>query len=280
MRQISQSYRTGALKLVDVPTPGPRAGSVVVETRASLISAGTERSIVELARKGLVGKARERPDLVAKVIEKVRREGPLAALDAVRARLDHPVPLGYSLAGRVSAAAPGPDGFAIGDRVACAGAGVANHAEVNVVPRNLVVHVPDTVDDEEASFVTVGAIALHGVRLARPSFGEVACVIGLGLLGQIAVSLLVAHGCDVVGVDVDRSKVDRALARGATAGGVDGTDDIAEIVRAASRGRGADAIVITASAPTNAPLVLAGEIARDRARVAIVGMMPIEIPRK
>src|SRR5262249_20346186 len=151
-------------------------------------------------------------------------------------------------------------GFARGDRVACAGAGYANHAEMNAVPGNLAVQVPDQVSDEEASFVTVGAIALHGVRLASPALGHVIAVIGLGLLGQLVVSLLTAHGCDVVGIDTDRAKVDRAILRGAVAGGLP-SDDCVELVRGVSRGHGADAIVIAASSPTNEPLILAGDVA-------------------
>ena len=280
MRQISQNYKTGELAIVEVAAPrAPRRG-ILVETRVSLISAGTERTIVALARKNLLAKARERPDLVKRVIEKARREGPLAALDAVRAKLDLPIPLGYSLAGRVLQAGPEAPGFVLGDRVACAGAGYANHAELNVVPRNLAVKIPDGVSDEEASFVTVGAIALHGVCLVEPTLGAVVAVIGLGLIGQIAASLLSAHGCDVVGIDVDPAKVRRALDRGAADGAVVGQHDCAEVVRAASSGRGADAVVITASSDTNAPLVLAGDLARDRARISVVGLVPLEVPRK
>jgi predicted dehydrogenase len=280
VRQISQNYKTGELAIVEVAAPrAPRRG-ILVETRVSLISAGTERTIVDLARKNLLAKARERPDLVKRVIEKARREGPLAALDAVRAKLDLPIPLGYSLAGRVLQAGPEAPGFVLGDRVACAGAGYANHAELNLVPRNLAVKIPDGVSDEEASFVTVGAIALHGVRLVEPSLGAVVAVIGLGLIGQIAASLLSSHGCDVVGIDVDPAKVRRALDRGAADGAVVGQHDCAEVVRAASSGRGADAVVITASSDTNAPLVLAGDLARDRARISVVGLVPLEVPRK
>jgi polar amino acid transport system substrate-binding protein len=281
VKQVAQSYRTGKLTLTEVaPAARAPAGGILVDTTGSLISAGTERSIVELARKSLVEKARERPDLVKKVLDKAKREGVLAALEAVRAKLDSPIPLGYSLAGRVADVGRSASGFARGDRVACAGAGFANHAEVNAVPKNLAVHVPDGVSDEEAAFVTVGAIALQGVRLARPELGDVVVVIGLGLIGQIAVQLLVAQGCDVVGIDIDRAKVERALARGAVAGAVSGADDAVEVVRAASHGHGADAVVITASSPTAEPLALAGELARDRARVSVVGLLPLEIPRK
>ncbi len=260
--------------------PGAPAGGILVDTTASLISAGTERMIVDLAKKSMVDKARERPDLVAKVIDKAKREGVLAAFDAVRAKLDSPIPLGYSLAGRVSAVGRNTTEFAVGDRVACAGAGYANHAEMNAVPRNLAVRLPDGVSDEEAAFVTVAAIGLQGVRLVHPQLGELVVVIGLGLIGQITVQLLVANGCDVVGIDVDRAKVDRAIASGAVAGAVAGADDVVEIVRACSHGRGADSIVITASSPNNEPLVTAGDVARDRARISVVGMLPLEIPRK
>jgi len=280
VRQISQNYRTGELTIVEVAPPRAPAGGILVETSASLISAGTERTIIDLAKSSLLEKARQRPDLVRKVIDKAKREGTLAALDAVRSKLDTPIPLGYSLAGVIQDVGQGALGFARGDRVACAGAGYANHAEMNAVPQNLAVHIPDEVSDEEAAFVTVGAIALHGIRLVGPTLGNVIAVIGLGLIGQLAVSLLVAHGCEVVGIDKDASKVERALSRGAAKGGVPGSDDCVELVRGASRGRGADAVVITASSPTNEPLVLAGELARDRATISAVGLVPLEIPRK
>jgi predicted dehydrogenase/threonine dehydrogenase-like Zn-dependent dehydrogenase len=281
MKQVAQSYRTGKLSLANVAAPASAPeGSVLVATTASLISAGTERSIVQLARKSLVDKARERPDLVAKVVDKARREGVLAAFAAVQSRLDSPIPLGYSLAGRVWDVGVGVSEFTRGDRVACAGAGVANHAEVNIVPKKLAVHVPDKVTDEEAAFVTVGAIALHGVRLTRPGLGEVVAVIGLGLIGQIAVQLLASHGCDVVAIDIDADKVRRALSSGAVRGATIGMDDVHEVVRSASRGRGTDAVLIAASSPNADPLKLAGDMARDRARVSIVGLMPLEIPRK
>ncbi len=280
MRQVSQNYRTGEMKVVDVAMPRAPRGGILVETAASLISAGTERALIDIARKNLVEKARARPDLVRKVIEKVKREGALAALETVRSKLENPIPLGYSLAGRVLDVGSGAQGFARGDRVACAGAGYANHAEANAVPQNMAVHVPDEVTDEEAAFVTVGAIALQGVRLVRPALGETVVVIGLGLIGQIAASLLRAHGCDVVGVDVDPAKVKLAIERGAAGGAVTGTDDPVEVVRAISCGRGADGVVITASANTAEPLELAGEVARDKATISVVGMIPLEIPRK
>lgn len=279
MRQIAQSYKTGKLTLSDVSNPAAPSGGILVQTTASLISAGTERMLVDLARKSLVSKARERPDLVAKVLDKVKREGALAAFDAVRSKLDTPIPLGYSMAGRVIEVGSEAREFAVGDRVACAGAGIANHAELNAVPRNLAVHIPDGVSDEEACFATVASIGLHGVRLAKPSLGELVVVIGLGLIGQIAVSLLIAHGCDVVGVDVDAARVQLAIDRGAVAGVLSGRDDAAAVVRGLSRDRGADSVVITASSSTNEPLIVAGDVARERAIISIVGFLPIEIPR-
>jgi polar amino acid transport system substrate-binding protein len=281
LKQVAQSYRTGKLGLSDVAAPAcAPAGGILVNTTVSLISAGTERTLVELARKSMIDKARERPDLVKKVVDKAKREGVLAALEAVRAKLDAPVPLGYSLCGRVADVGRNANGFVFGDRVACAGAGYANHAQVNAVPKNLAVHVPDQVSDDEAAFVTVGAIALQGVRLVRPELGHVVVVLGLGLIGQIAVQLLTAHGCDVIGIDIERGKVDRALSRGAVAGAVSGVDDAVEVVRSVSNGYGADAVVITASSTTAEPLSLAGDLARDRARISVVGLMPLEIPRK
>ncbi len=280
MKQIAQSYKTGELKIVDVPSPSVPRGGILVETAASLISAGTERMLIDLARKNLLQKAKSRPDLVTKVIEKVKREGALAALETVRSKLDSPIPLGYSLAGRITAVGQETTGLAVGDRVACAGAGYANHAQANAVPQNLAVPIPTNVSDEEAAFVTVGAIALQGVRLVKPTLGEVVAVIGLGLLGQIAASLLRAHGCDVIAMDKDPNKVSLAIKRGAIRGATIGTDDPQAVVRAISRGRGVDSVVITASSSTNDPLVLAGDIARERAKISIVGFMPLEIPRQ
>lgn len=280
MKQISQSYRTGALRIVDVPQPPAGGGRIRVDTRASLISSGTERATVEVARKSLVGKALDRPDLVRKVVDKVRREGPLAAFATVLSKLDLPIPLGYSLAGVVSGVGSGVTEFWTGQRVACAGAGWASHAEANVIPTNLAVAIPDAVTDEEAAFVTVGAIALQGVRLAEITLGCSVVIIGLGLLGQLAVQLAAAHGADVIAVDIVAAKVKQAMDHGARSGVVIGEEDLRASVLAATFGRGADAILITASASTNAPLVQAGEIARDRARVVVVGAMPLEIPRK
>src|SRR5262245_33510823 len=181
MKQILQSYRTGDLRVADVPAPRVEPGSLLILTAASLISVGTDRMMMGLAKKSLLGKAQDRPDLVKKVLDRVGREGIIATGQAVLEKLDHPIPLGYSCAGRVVAVGDGVSGFAVGDRIACAGAGVANHAEVNLVPQNLCVRVPEGLEEEAAAFVTVGAIALQGVRVAAPTLGECFAVIGLGL---------------------------------------------------------------------------------------------------
>ncbi|HEV2763805.1 MAG TPA: zinc-binding alcohol dehydrogenase, partial [Pyrinomonadaceae bacterium] len=211
MKQILQNYRTGELRVAEVPPPVAQRGRVLVRAAASLISAGTERMAVELGKKSLLGKAKERPDLVKQVIQKAKQEGLASTLNAVRAKLDASNALGYSAAGIVVEVGEGVGEFAAGDRVACAGAGFASHAELLSVPKNLCVRLPDGADFEAGAFGTLGAIALQGVRLAEPTLGEAFVVVGLGLLGQLTAQLLKANGCRVFGVDLDESKI--ALAR-------------------------------------------------------------------
>ncbi len=278
MRQVVQNFRNGALFVDDVPSPALRPGGVLVATEYSIVSAGTERSKVELARKGLVGKAMARPDQVRKVLESVRREGLQATYHKVMNKLDALSPLGYSTSGRVVAVGAGCERFSVGDLVACGGAGYANHAELVWVRGNLCAAVPPGVDPADAAFATIGAIALHGVRQAEVRLGETVVVIGLGLLGQISIQLLEASGCRVIGVDVDPWKVELARGGGARRALLR-SDDVVAHTLGATRGRGADAVVITAAAPNNDPFVLAGELARDRAHVVLVGAVPIEVPR-
>src|ERR687889_377814 len=211
MKQILQNYKTGEVTVADVPPPVAQPGRVLVRAAASLISAGTERMAVELGRKSLLGKARERPDLVGKVLEKVKSEGLLSTLQSVREKLDESHALGYSAAGLVVEVGEGVTEFRAGERVACAGTGYAAHAELLSVPKNLCVRLPDAVDFESAAFATLGAIALQGVRLAEPTLGESVVVIGLGLIGQLAVQLLRANGCRVFGLDLDPSRVSLAV---------------------------------------------------------------------
>jgi polar amino acid transport system substrate-binding protein len=274
VKQVVQSYRTGLLSVEDVPAPSLRPGGLLVRTVVSAVSAGTEKSKVELARKSLVGKALARPDQVRKVIDTLKREGVRKTYDKVRNKLDALTPLGYSAAGRVVAVGDACDGFSVGDAVACAGAGFANHAELLWVPANLCARIPDGVAFEEAAFATLGAIALQGVRQAEARFGETIAVIGLGLLGQLTMQLLRAAGCQVIGVDVDPWKVELA-----GAGAILRGDDVVARTRALSDGRGADAVIITAATRDNDPIVLAGELARDRAHVVIVGDVAIDVPR-
>jgi polar amino acid transport system substrate-binding protein len=207
MKQLIQSASTGELTLLEVPVPDTPRGGILVRTQASLVSAGTERSMVAFGEKSLLQKARARPDLVQQTIEKARRDGILDTIDTVRNRLEQPSTLGYSAAGVVIDAGP-ESGFRTGDRVACAGAGIASHAQVLAVPRNLALRLPDEVSFEEGAFCTVGAIALHGIRLAAPQLGEITVVIGLGLLGQLAVQMLRAAGCVVLGTDPQQSRAE------------------------------------------------------------------------
>jgi predicted dehydrogenase len=279
VRQIVQSPRSGKLELVEVPAPGPGRGQVLVRTHYSVVSPGTEKLALEFARKSLLGKARSRPDLVKQVTRKLRQEGPLQTYRAAMGRLDAPQPLGYSCAGVVESVGEGVDAFAPGDRVACAGAGYANHAELNVVPENLVARVPDEVPLKQAAYATVGAIALQGLRLAQPSLGEIAAVIGLGLIGQLAVQLLRANGCRVLGLDPDRERVKQALAQGAEWGFAPDALPPGWKERA-SGGHGVDLALVAASADSSAPISLAAELCRMKGRISLVGALPMELDRR
>lgn len=214
MKQIVQSYKNGKITLDEVPEPAAKAGGVLVRNVASLISAGTEKLMIEMGQKSLLGKARARPDLVRQAWAKARKEGFVSVFKEAMNRLDEPIPLGYSAAGVVLEVGAGVQGFQPADRVAVAGAGYASHAEVVWVPENLCVPIPEGVDFEAAAFGMLGAIALHGVRQAGLTLGERAVVIGLGLLGLLSVQLLQAQGCRVMGLDLDRQKCDLALELG------------------------------------------------------------------
>ena len=277
MKQVIQDVRTGETTVVEVPIPKPGPGMALVHTVASLVSVGTERAMVEFAGKSLLEKARSRPDLVRQVLDKARREGLLATIDVVKNRLDQSMPLGYSSAGRVIAVGQGLTGFRVGDRVACAGGGYAVHAEYAVVPQNLLASLPDVVDFESGAFTTLGTIALHGFRLAEPQVGERVAVIGLGVLGLLAVGVARAAGCMVFGVDLDPLRVDMAQRMGAEAV-VRGEAEEAAV--GLSRGEGFDVILICADTSSNDPVELAGAIARDRARVVAIGAVGMSIPRR
>jgi predicted dehydrogenase/threonine dehydrogenase-like Zn-dependent dehydrogenase len=276
MRQLQQDISSGAITMEAVPAPARGPADLLVATRASLISAGTERALVELGRKSLAGKARARPDLVRKVLETAREEGVAATARKVRGRLEEPNALGYSSCGVVLEA---PDGSPAGpgELVACAGAGLASHAEIVAVPRTLCARVPENVPPEDAAYATVAAIALHGVRLTELKLGEVAVVIGLGLVGQLTLELVTAAGGVALGLDPDEGRVELARAAGSWA-----ATDVADLVEEGHRrtaGRGADAALVTAASRSAQPLTTAVAAARERARICIVGDVPVEVPR-
>ncbi len=275
-----QSVRSGISTVEDVPAPAPTSGHVLVRNAASLVSAGTERMVIEFAEKNLLQKAKARPDLVRQVVDKVRREGVLNTLDAVRSRLDQPLGLGYSSAGTVIAVGEGITDIVVGDRVACSGMNYASHAEIVSVPRMLVTLIPsEKVGFQDAAFTTVGAIALHGIRLAEVKLGETIAVIGLGLIGQLTVQMLKAAGCVVLGMDLDGERC-----RLAAQSGCDVTATSAEgfvsSIESRTKGRGADAVIITAAAVSSEPVELAGSAARPKAIIVAVGAVGTEIPRK
>lgn len=279
MKQVFQNLKSGTVSVTEVPAPLARAGFVLVRTAASLISAGTERMTVEAGQKSLVGRAVEQPALVKQVIQKARSDGFLNTFDAVRAKLASLVALGYSAAGKVIEVGEGVTEFRPGDRVACAGVGYASHAEVLSVPKNLCVRLPDSVSFDAAAFGTLGAIAMQGVRLAELTLGESVAVIGLGLIGQLTVQMLKAHGCRVFGIDLDQNKIELAQKFGAE-GGCLPDEDAKRRVLTWSRGRGADAVLITAATESNQPIELAGEISRPKGRVVAVGAVGLTLPRQ
>jgi predicted dehydrogenase/threonine dehydrogenase-like Zn-dependent dehydrogenase len=279
MKQIVQSPRTGALEQVEVPVPALAPGQVLVRNHFSVVSPGTEKMAMDFARKTLLGKARSRPDLVRQVLRKLRQEGPLPTWRAVMNRLDVPQPLGYSSAGVVEQVGEGVGGFAPGDRVACAGAGYANHAEWVAVPENLCARVPEGLPLEKAAFATLGAIALQGLRVAQPTLGEVAAVIGLGLVGQLCVQLLRANGCRVYGIDLDEARIKQALDQGAVWGARPDADHGAW-KQAATDGYGADFALVAAASESSAPLLLAAELCRLKGRISVVGATAMELERR
>ena len=274
MRQVARRLRDGRLEVVAVPDPAPAPGTVAVAVEASVISAGTERATLEVARKSLLGKARARPDQARQVIERARREGVGPTLQLVRQRLDELGPLGYSAAGTVVEVGPGARGVAPGDRVAIAGAGSANHAEVDIVPSLLCARVPDGVRTDHAAFATLGAIAMNGFRRADAAVGATVVVVGLGIIGQLAVRIALAAGCRVVAVDLDPHAVELARGAGAEAHERSALDSRGDLDGSA------DAILLCAATQSSDPVELAGRLARDRAPVVVVGDVGMDVPRE
>jgi len=273
VKQILQDLKTGDTILEDVPCPSLGSGSVLIQTTSTLVSAGTERMLVDFGKGNLIQKARSQPDKVKQVLEKVQTDGLMPTIDAVKNKLDTPLPLGYCNVGRVLESRT--DAFSIGQRVVSNG----KHAEMVAVPKNLCAAIPDSVDDESAAFTVIGAIALQGIRLIKPTLGETVVVTGLGLIGLVAVQLLRAHGCRVLGIDYDAEKVAIAKQLGAEVVNLSAGQDPIAVAEQYSRGRGVDAVLITASTKSNDPIHQAATMCRQRGRIVLVGVVGMEMSR-
>ncbi|MBP7539172.1 bi-domain-containing oxidoreductase [Candidatus Dojkabacteria bacterium] len=275
MKQIVQDLNSGQTILEVVPTPEVRRGCVLIRTHRTLVSLGTERMLVEFGKAGWINKARQQPEKVLQVIQKIKTDGLKPTMDAVFRKLGEPLPLGYCNAGEVIAVGVGVNDFKVGDRVISNG----NHAEVVCVPNNLVAKIPDGVSYDEAAFTVIGAIGLQGLRLIQPTFGETVVVTGLGLIGLIAAQLLQANGCRVIGLDFDGSKVELAKELGLEAVKIDPNSDPANIILSMTNNIGADAVLITASAKSNDVISQAAKMCRKRGRIVLVGVIGLDIQR-
>ncbi|HVU88691.1 MAG TPA: bi-domain-containing oxidoreductase [Pirellulales bacterium] len=273
MKQVVQNFGSGVLELLDVPCPAAGRGQLLIQTRASLISAGTERALVEFGRAGLLSKARQSPERVKQVWDKIRAEGLMPTMEAVFAKLDEPMPLGYSNAGVVVEVGPGITQFAAGDRVASNG----GHAEMVSRPVNLCAKIPAGVSDEAASFAVLGSIGLQGIRLLRPELGETVAVFGLGLIGLLTVQMLTGSGARVLGIDPDPSRREMAREFGATP--IDTAGDVVAAALAQTAGRGVDGVLVTASARDDDILSQAARMSRKRGRIVLVGVVNMELNR-
>jgi len=273
VKQVVQNFGSGVLELLDVPCPAAGRGQLLIQTRASLISAGTERALVEFGRAGLLAKARQSPERVKQVWDKIRSEGLLPTMEAVFAKLDEPMPLGYSNAGVVVEVGPGVTQFAAGERVVSNG----GHAEMVSRPINLCARIPENVSDEAASFAVLGSIGLQGIRLVRPEIGETIAVFGLGLIGLLAVQMLSGSGAHVLGIDPDPSR--RELARVFGAMPVDTAGDPVAAALSQTNGHGVDGVLVTASARDDEILSQAARMSRKRGRIVLVGVVNMELNR-
>ncbi len=275
MKQIIQDLKNGDTILEEVPAPVVKSGQVLIQTTRSLVSLGTERMLVEFGKANFIQKARQQPDKVKEVLNKVKTDGLKPTMNAVFNKLGQPLPLGYCNVGKVIAVGKGVTEFNVGDRVASNG----NHAEFVSVPQNLVAKIPDNVSDEEAAFTVIGAIGLQGIRLANPTLGETVVVVGLGLIGLITAQLLVANGCNVIGFDFDQAKVDMAKSFGVNAVNPgEGVDQVA-FVESMTNNVGADAVIITASNKSNDIISQAAHMSRKRGRIILIGVIGLDISR-
>lgn len=275
MKQILQSLKTGATEVADVPCPAPRRGHLLVRTSRTLVSSGTERMMVDFGKAGWIAKARQQPDKVRMVREKAKTDGWLPTIEAVFNKLDQPLPLGYCNIGTVVDVGAGVTGFSVGDRVASNG----KHAELVSVPVNLAAKVPAGVSDEEAAFTVLGSIALQGIRLVAPTLGEAVVVTGMGLIGLVTTQLLRAHGCRVLGIDFDPEKLAIARQFGAQTVDLSAGQDPVAAAEEFSRGRGVDAVIVTAATKSNEPMHQAALMCRKRGRIVLVGVTGLELSR-
>lgn len=275
MKQILQSFKTGSTELTDVPAPKVKRGQVLIQTTRSLVSLGTERMLVEFGKASLIQKARQQPDKVKMVLDKIKAEGLMPTIETVFNKLEQPLPLGYCNVGKVIAIGEGVSNFKIGDRVASNG----QHAEFVCIPQNLVAHIPDGITDEEAAFTVIGSIGLQGIRLIKPTMGETIVVIGLGLIGLLTAEMLIANGCKVIGYDLDDAKIEIAKSKGVLAFNPLKGNDPVKFVLDNTNNIGADGVIITASAKTNDIISQAANMSRKRGRIVLVGVIGLDISR-
>lgn len=272
MKQLFQNLQTGQTELVHCPYPQCKSGSILIQTRASLISLGTERMLVQFSKSNLLDKARQQPEKVRQTLDKIKTEGLLTTINAINNKLGEPLPLGYCNAGTVLEVGSGVTGFSIGDHVVSNGP----HAEIVSVPKNLVTKIPDGITFEEAAFTVAGAIGLQGIRLASPTLGETAVIIGLGLIGQLTAQLARAHGCRVIAFDLDEKKVDLAKSLGIEA--IISNNPVQSVLQSTA-GTGADCVIITASSTSETIISQAAHMSRKKGRIILIGMIPLNINR-
>ncbi len=275
MKQILQSLKTGSTEIVEIPIPRVSEGSLLIQTNKTLVSSGTERMLIEFGKAGWLEKARQQPDKVRMVLDKIKTDGLQPTIESVLSKLDQPLPLGYCNVGKVASFGDNVSGFNVGDRVVSNG----NHAEVVTVPLNLCAKIPEGVSDDEASFTVLGAIALQGIRLIKPTLGESVVVTGLGLIGLMTVQLLLANGCRVLGIDLDPEKLALAKQFGAEVVDLSKGQDPVATADSFSRGRGVDAVTITATTKSNKPMHQAALMCRKRGRIVLVGVTGLDLSR-
>ncbi len=275
MKQIIQNLKDGATELQDVPVPLVRTGHLLIQTQKTVVSAGTEKMLVDFGNANYLDKARQQPDKVKQVLEKLKTDGLIPTYESVKTKLNQPLPLGYCNVGVVREVGKGVDGFMPGDRVVSNG----HHAEFVCVPKNLCAKIPDSVDDEDAAFTVLGAIGLQGIRLANPALGETFVVSGLGLIGLLTLQLLTAQGCKVIGIDFDQKRLSIAESLGAKTVSLAAGEDPVKVAHAYTNGRGVDGVLITASTKSSDPVHQAAQMCRKRGRIVLIGVTGLELSR-